>query len=83
MANVGSSDSFINQTNASNFYDEQIDLVDMELAAIAHVCTRMLTPLVSIKMVSEHIMHPSSNQEQFNKNLVLIDKWFNKYLLEC
>ncbi|ACI60115.1 MTA/SAH nucleosidase [Ureaplasma urealyticum serovar 10 str. ATCC 33699] len=55
----------------------------MELAAIAHVCTRMLTPLVSIKMVSEHIMHPSSNQEQFNKNLVLIDKWFNKYLLEC
>ncbi|RCJ00952.1 5'-nucleosidase, partial [Ureaplasma urealyticum] len=40
IANVGSSDSFINQTNASNFYDEQIDLVDMELAAIAHVCTR-------------------------------------------
>ena len=46
----------------------------MELAAIAHVCTRMLTPLVSIKLVSDHITLPNPNQEQFNKNLSLIDK---------
>ncbi|WP_303924092.1 5'-methylthioadenosine/S-adenosylhomocysteine nucleosidase [Ureaplasma parvum] len=80
IANVGSSDTFINRDNISFFYDQQIDLVDMELAAIAHVCTRMLTPLVSIKLVSDHITLPNPNQEQFNKNLLLIDKWFNEHL---
>lgn len=80
IANVGSSDTFINRDNISFFYDQQIDLVDMELAAIAHVCTRMLTPLVSIKLVSDNITLPNSNQEQFNKNLSLIDKWFNEHL---
>lgn len=31
IANVGSSDTFINRDNISFFYDQQIDLVDMEL----------------------------------------------------
>ncbi|AJQ45399.1 hypothetical protein JM47_02305 [Ureaplasma diversum] len=79
IARVGSCDQFINVNNIDQLKEKEIDAIDMELAAIAHVCEIFKCDLVSIKLISDQIYYPNNN-DTFKKNLSLIDQWFNQHL---
>lgn len=79
IAKLGTCDRFINKENINELVEREIDIIDMEAAAIAHACEIFKCDLVCVKLISD-LIYESNNESTFKKNLAMIDKWFAKYL---
>ncbi|MCV3743304.1 5'-methylthioadenosine/S-adenosylhomocysteine nucleosidase [Ureaplasma sp. ES3154-GEN] len=78
----GSSDIFVDHEQHNLINDFQPTLIDMELAAIAHVAYANFIPWISVKMVSDTLVSKAKTAQSHQDNLNEINLYFQDHLLE-
>ncbi len=83
LKNLGTSDWFIDRNNYLKFKNKNFELVscfDMELTAIAQVCSKSNVKLSGIKIVSDNLNNMKISSEQFDSTLVKISSKLTEIL---